>query len=256
MASTPSPTVLLTCANLQLAAEAFHDRFPNLVDALTNGNGRSSNFPETLATQFAQEWEVVAHQPDTPTGFSGTLFKNKTTGELVMSLRSTEFADDAARDGMATGQLEIRDFGWAFGQIADMKTWFDGLNADPGKLQGKPFSVTGYSLGGHLATAFNLLMNDIGQAGRITATYTFNGAGVGELNTAVSPTLAAVIQQFNTERDQDHTGDFLTTLGWQMYAYARNRVHSGATSAGLAEVLYQLTVTVGNPQETEELATC
>jgi len=38
-----------------------------------------------------------------------------------MSFRSTEFADDAARDNEATNKLEIKDHGWAFGQIADME---------------------------------------------------------------------------------------------------------------------------------------
>ena len=43
------------------------------------------------------------------------------------------------------------------------------------------FYVTGYSLGGHLATAFNLLRQEAGEAERIVHTYTFNGAGTGSL---------------------------------------------------------------------------
>ena len=41
-----------------------------------------------------------------------------------------------------------------------------------------------------MATAFNLLMSDAGQANRITATYTFNGAGVGDLKAGHSLTEA------------------------------------------------------------------
>ena len=40
-----------------------------------------------------------------------------------------------------------------------------------------PLSVTGYCLGGHLATAFNLL-----HPGAAQQVVTFNGAGVGEVN--------------------------------------------------------------------------
>ena len=63
-------------------------------------------------------------------GFSGTLFKAKQDNaalgiqkdELVLSFRSTEFADDAARDNEATNLLEVKDKGWAFGQLSDMET--------------------------------------------------------------------------------------------------------------------------------------
>jgi pimeloyl-ACP methyl ester carboxylesterase len=51
------------------------------------------------------------------------------------------------------------------------------LSAKDGPLYGNGFSVTGYSLGGHLATAFNLL-----HPGAATQVITFNGAGVGLTN--------------------------------------------------------------------------
>jgi dienelactone hydrolase len=97
-----------------------------------------------------------------------------------MSFRSTEFIDDAARDNQATNDMEISQFGWAFGQIADMKRWYEGL-VSSGKLPtGATFDVTGYSLGGHLATAFNDLYGS-----RVRATYTFSGAGVAQINGGV-----------------------------------------------------------------------
>jgi len=209
MAINPISTYL-TFANLQMAAEALLERFAyttpiGLQAALEFGNGRSSRFTAKQAEQFAAEWEVVDHKANTGTGFSGTLFRFKgdtdlsrglTKGQLVVSLRSTEFVDDAVRDNQATDRLEISSGGWAIGQIADMKTWFDSLNADAGKLQGKSFSITGYSLGGHLATALNLLYP--GLASRIQATYTFNGAGVGRVNSNTS--LVSVVDRFNAMR--------------------------------------------------------
>jgi hypothetical protein len=101
---------------------------------------------------------VLDQRANTPTGFSGTLFKSNKTGELVMSFRSTEFIDDAARDNQATNALEIKETGWALGQIRDMQAWYADLrksSLDPTKTttgtinQGQPFKVTGYSLGGH-----------------------------------------------------------------------------------------------------------
>ncbi len=78
----------LKYANLQMAAEALFEQPNNsrslivtskpatlLSDALRAGNSHASKFPPTLKQQFIDDgWSVVAHQPDTSTGFSGTLF--------------------------------------------------------------------------------------------------------------------------------------------------------------------------------------
>jgi hypothetical protein len=173
----PNVTTLLTYADLQMAAEAIDlGRFLSgevtLEAALIVGNGRSSRFTPTQAAQFVLDWEVVRHQENTGTGFSGTLFRCRRTdvarglveGELVLSFRSTEFVDDAARDNQATNALEIKELGWAFGQIADMKNWIDSLRAGPNPSipAGTPVAVTGYSLGGHLAGAY---MQSAGRCG-------------------------------------------------------------------------------------------
>lgn len=129
-------STLLTYANLQMAAEATKLQQVlagtlSLEAALKDGNNRASKFPDDLARQFAEQWKVVAHEANTSTGFSGTLFQNRQTGELVMSFRSTEFIDDAARDNQATNKFEIGGLGWAFGQIDDMRKWAD-LQANAG----------------------------------------------------------------------------------------------------------------------------
>lgn len=209
----------LQYANLQMAAEALYGVDPNnswnigafaspgmTTAALTAGNDRTNKFPAPLADQLgAQGWTVVAHQPNTGTGFSGTLFKNANTGEYVLSFRSTEFIDDAVRDNQATNKMEIKDHGWAFGQIADMEDWYASLKAS-GKLpSGVKPTVTGYSLGGHLATAFNLL-----HPTDSTATYTFNGAGVGDLTGA--KTLAQVVADFDRMRKNADRQQIRATL--------------------------------------------
>ena len=126
-----------TYANLQMAAEAFlrdeatdvlRDTDEELVRALERGNDHASAFPRPLAQTFAANWRVLDQRANTGTGFSGTLFQRlkddpltgAREGELVLSFRSTEFIDDAARDNQATNAMEIRQFGWAFGQIDDM----------------------------------------------------------------------------------------------------------------------------------------
>jgi hypothetical protein len=157
-----------------MAAEAFLsqrvDVTPNtppaedLQQRLEAGNTHITKFLTTQAEQFTSDYEVLAQYRNDPqlltgSGFSGTLFRTKVTdptrglvaGELTLSFRSTEFIDDAVRDSKSTNELEIKELGWAFGQIAEMEAWYAQLRADPNLLGGKSFNVTGYSLGGHLA---------------------------------------------------------------------------------------------------------
>jgi Ca2+-binding RTX toxin-like protein len=205
MPASLTATGYLKFARLQMAAEAILknpiDGIENytdqrLIDALMTGNGHASRFTGADAGNFVDEWIVLDQKPNTSTGFSGTLFKNKLTDELVLSFRSTEFIDDAARDNLATNTMEIKDTGFAWGQIADMEAWYADLKADPTKLGNNPFSVTGYSLGGHLATAFNLLH---GGEAALQQVVTFNGAGVGKVKFGGN-TLASLLQQFNDLR--------------------------------------------------------
>src|SRR4029078_2081111 len=174
---------LLQFVGLQLATEAFlsqsSDDIPNkpptdqLLERLEDGNTHAAKFLANQAIQFISDYEVLAQYRNDPllstgSGFSGTLFRTKVSdperglvaGELTLSFRSSEFIDDAVRDGKATNQLEVKELGWAFGQIAEMEAWYAQLRADPNLLGGKSFTVTGYSLGGHLATAFNILRRE------------------------------------------------------------------------------------------------
>jgi hypothetical protein len=159
--SDPTISELLQYSRLQMAAEAFlvgsdGSLKEKLKDALTEGNKHASKFTDVDATAFLAEWEVVTQKANTGTGFSGTLFRCKVTdpakglvaGQLILSMRSTEFIDDYVRDNIATNKQEIFDNGWAFGQIADMEKWYAELSRPPGEgqdagvLYGQTFAVT------------------------------------------------------------------------------------------------------------------
>ena len=181
------------------------DRIDPLV--LTDGNNHSSKFTTQQAQDFKDNWRVVSHQPNTATGFSATLFeyigdplKQPTASRYVVSFRSTEFIEDAVRDHQATNVQEVRKAGWAFGQISDMQAWWSSVQAE---LHGADVDVTGYSLGGHLATAFYKLHAD-----RIDKVYTFNGAGVGDVD--ASTNLASVIGEFSQRRGKLANQDLFT----------------------------------------------
>lgn len=219
---------LLEFANIQMAAEAFlvegNEIAPSAADIndrLRRGNTHVGRFTEVQAAQFTTDFEVLTQYRNDSllaggAGFSGTLFKNRATGELTLSFRSTEFIDDAVRDTKATNDLEIKNLGWAFGQIAEMEAWYSTLRENPDFLEDgaggvKNFNVTGYSLGGHLATTFNILRreeaNEFGTSNPITATYTFNGAGTGTIFNGRQ--LTDLIADFNRIR-----ADYTTSPEW------------------------------------------
>jgi Ca2+-binding RTX toxin-like protein len=256
MAANPASTYLVF-ANLQMAAEAilpngFNGTIP--VAELTDGNNRASKFTDIDAAQFIKDWKVVEHKSNTPTGFSGTLFeclvddpaRGLVKGQLALSFRSTEFIDDAARDNQATNSMEVKPFGWAFGQIADMKNWVDSLYSTGRITTDRNLTVSGYSLGAHLATAFNMLF-----PGDADATYTFNGAGVGRTTNGVS--LATTIQQFDQMRQRSADLGYLfsgsAAIVAATYQDLRNVLVGGVapTQAQLAAVAALAPLTLVDP---------
>lgn len=230
----------LEYAHLQIAAEAFikesrgktfeigknedkeEREGEKLAKDLIEGNWHSSKFSKTLADEFVKRWKVVRHIGNTGTGFSGTLFEaiadnpaaGIKEGQQVLSFRSTEFVDDAVRDSRATNELEIADKGFAFGQISDMKEWIDELRKDG--VMKNDITVTGYSLGGHLATALYQLQLEGTFAGlNIVNTYTFNGAGIGKLLDGAQ--LKTVIEKFLYYRKAGATEFFTTKEAIDLY---------------------------------------
>lgn len=149
--STNDLSTWLKYANLQMASEAIllstGISGASYQTALTRGNFHTTKFTETQAKAFADEYTVVNHIPNTGSGFSGTLFKDK-AGNYTISFRSTEFVEDVIADSVGTNE-GISDHGWAFGQIADMEDWWKTLQSSVPDLKSKGFAVTGYSLGGH-----------------------------------------------------------------------------------------------------------
>jgi VCBS repeat-containing protein len=219
----PTIAEYLKYANLQMAAEAFlkdpdtgaeYYSGDYLITALEKGNKHASLFTESEAMKFAdpnEGWIVLDQRANTPSGFSGTLFKNNKTGELVISFRSTEFIDDAIRDNAATNTLEIKNTGFAWGQLTDMEDWYQSIKS---KIPaGSPLDVTAYSLGGHLATAFNLLHRSELNGGQVV---TFNGAGIGQIDgtSATATSLASVLKEFKDDLNslQKGTGEVKARL--------------------------------------------
>lgn len=202
-----------TMVKLQVASEAFlwgNSTPGELRSALKAGNRANSILPDAHIDHdsgFPNRFELIAHQEltlepvqtvlaDLKSGFSASLFYDKIEKEYTFSIRSTEF-DPRIRDaGDIEADIEIASHGWAFSQMYSMEKFWEyllsgtpvtgvnGINTpDTAKLEafreaiasGSKMNVTGYSLGGSLATAFTEL-----HAGVVDTTYLFNGAGTGK----------------------------------------------------------------------------
>ncbi|WP_455378084.1 putative Ig domain-containing protein [Petrachloros mirabilis] len=224
----------LDCALQQMAAESYLDQFVlqgvALQQVLTDGNNDrreisldkftgKTQFTDLQAQQFTQRYQIVDHHANDASGFSATLMHDNTTSEYTLSFRSTEprpgiEGGDVERDGLFASGLtpaadgEIGLSGFAFGQLMAMEQYFSDLRQ--GKLTNgtidptlqaffanpaNQINVTGYSLGGHLATIFTEL-----HASHVVQTTVFNASGRGRIDGfsgTDAATLSAEAQQIN-----------------------------------------------------------
>ncbi|NBI14138.1 hypothetical protein GVX81_11230 [[Haemophilus] felis] len=88
--------------NLALLAAAAYGEF----DKVNNNNDIQKNLTQKVkmsdiqAKQFTDTYEIIAHQPNTSSGYSGTIVRNRETQELFVLHRGTENARDLMQDGI------------------------------------------------------------------------------------------------------------------------------------------------------------
>lgn len=123
------------------------------------------------------------------TGFSATLVNRKGTNEYTLSFRSTESrpwekGGDKERDMAATDALSVAGVGFALAQLDAMEKYYQWLKENGLLPAGSILNVTGYSLGGHLATVFTEIHRNDADI-QFGETVTFNGAGRGNWDDSV-----------------------------------------------------------------------
>lgn len=89
----------------------------------------ATRFTDAQAEWFTTNYEIVTHYPNDASGFSATLFKNKTTGEYTLSFRSTEYqlqakGGDYERDGSEATDGDLSGKGYALAQLSNMETFY------------------------------------------------------------------------------------------------------------------------------------
>ncbi len=150
-------------------------------DPTTKSQGRPD--PEGTYSNLKLNKDILAN-----TGLSATLIRKldasgSPTNSYTLSIRSTEFRDwdeggDAERDKWPTDGFGIAVDGFALAQLSALEKYFQWLKDDHKLPDGAQVDVTGYSLGGHLATVFTE-MHRGDQGIHLGQTVAFNAPGRG-----------------------------------------------------------------------------
>ncbi|QAZ40907.1 hypothetical protein C1M51_16575 [Methylibium sp. Pch-M] len=127
------------------------------------------------------------------TGLSATLIRKKNpdgsaSTEYTLAIRSTEFRDwskggDGERDKAGADITSIAFNGFALAQQDALERYYTWLKQNGQLPTGARLNVTGYSLGGNLATVFTEIHKSDADI-QFGETVTFNGAGRGSFNEA------------------------------------------------------------------------
>lgn len=219
-----------------LAAQAAYAPFDTQIPPLALVEPGFADFPESAARRFlgptgsAPGLTLLGHTPNSPTGFSASLFRDKGTGSPILAIRGTDELIDRAQD------LKLGVVGFANDQLISLYRYYRQLTTPGGELvqytpaemtllhrlntaglnlvsapalsiprvmasfrsnsdldslltqdkgiqvpgnsgsvlqPGEQLTVTGHSLGGHLAVLFGRMFPDVTQA-----IYTFNAPGI------------------------------------------------------------------------------
>jgi trimeric autotransporter adhesin len=177
---------------------------------LNGGYAGYTRMTDSQADEFLSKFQIVHQWSDNPTpngsrpavegsyayprlnaeilantGLSATLIKDKATGSFTLAIRSTEFRNwalggDGERDKFGA-DVGLAANGFALAQLNALEQYYKWLKNNQFLPNGAVLNVSGYSLGGHLATVFTEIHQ--GEAGFGQAV-TFNGAGRGSWNSA------------------------------------------------------------------------
>ena len=127
---------------------------------------------------FLERYEIKAHQPNTITGFSATLFYDKVDDEYILAMRGTEGTFLEKEDFYADSKLFFKR---VVTQYDDMMKFYEYKVKHI--VGNNKLIVTGHSLGGALSQYFTISFHDdtTGENPVVKETYTFNSPGINVL---------------------------------------------------------------------------
>ena len=136
-------------------------------------NGQAVFLKQT--ENFLERYEIKAHQPDTDTGFSSTLFYDKVDDEYILAMRGTEGTFFEKEDFYPDSKLFFKR---VVTQYDDMMNFYEYKVKHI--VGNNKLIVTGHSLGGALSQYFTISFHDdtTGENPVVKETYTFNSPGI------------------------------------------------------------------------------
>ena len=247
--STGEISAWLAFSLQQMAAESYLDGIADLDDKglvserLLLGNNRplldaeirgATRFTDTLVTRFLDSYKIVDHHANDSTGFSATLMQEIGTNNFTLSFRSTEFESqsnggDFERDGTLGADGDVTLQGFAFAQLASMEDYYQTTVKSLLPMDAV-LNVTGYSLGGNLATVFTEL-----HSSEVNRTYTFNAVGRGHISgpgATEGERMAGMVELFSAvlldpEAGRSIIADPVDPVYLAARARADQQIHSG-----------------------------
>ena len=176
---------------LELGTNHYKYITQNRIDGMKD---HASRMVDSQAETFYENYQIIHHLPNRSSGFSGTLIKNRDTGEFTLSMRSTEFREenkggDKIRDAYgADGDISFNGFSLA--QLASMEDYYEFLINQGHISADTELNLTSYSLSGHLATIFTEIHPEV-----VIKSYNFNAVGRGDFNVSAG-TLENMIDDY------------------------------------------------------------
>ena len=144
------------------------------INQINSGQNEQVSFLKQTEN-FLERYEIKAHQPDTDTGFSSTLFYDKVDDEYILAMRGTEGTFLEKEDFYADSKLFFKR---VVTQYDDMMKFYEYKVKHI--VGNNKLIVTGHSLGGALAQYFTISFHDdtTGENPVVQETYTFNSPGI------------------------------------------------------------------------------
>ena len=99
----------------------------SFAQSLQEDTSNSPLFSKVQADYFSSKWFVNSHIPNTPSGFSATIFEEISTGIRTLAIRGTEMTADSYNDLIIADGAGISLNGAAFEQIVDMYNYWQSL---------------------------------------------------------------------------------------------------------------------------------
>ena len=150
--------------------KALSEKTDNYVKTLQDPN--KAGMSAQQAQDFSGRYEIV-DQVNSPTGMSATIFKNKETGEVTVSVRGTEptSGKDLGADAILARGVPASENPQYVALDKQIQSW-----TNAGVLPSQ-FEIDGHSLGGYLGAAYA-----DNHPNTVTHTYIFNAPGQGGLD--------------------------------------------------------------------------